>query len=77
MAVTITKHLEHVAQLEAQLYGSPYFDVAERTVALAKRALETEFVCLDAAEATEAATETAAETEKHVDVSHQKHSSGC
>jgi len=44
MAATILKQLEYVAQLEAQLYGSPYYDVAERTAALAKRALETELV---------------------------------
>jgi len=41
----IIKQLEYVAQLEAQLYGSPYYD--EHTVALAKRALETELVRLD------------------------------
>ena len=55
-AVTITKHLEYVAQLEAQLLGSPYYDVAERTAALAKRALETELVRLDEP-ATEPATD--------------------
>jgi len=46
-ALTITKHLEYVAQVEAELYGSPYYAVAERTAALAKRALETELVRLD------------------------------
>jgi len=46
-AVTITKHLEYVAELEAQLHGSPYYDVAEHTAALAKSALETELVRLD------------------------------
>jgi len=45
----IIKHLEYVAQLEAQLHGSPYCDVG--TAALAKRALETELVRLEAATA--------------------------
>jgi len=49
--------LEYVAELEAQLHGSPYYAVAERTVALAKRALETELVRLDeTAEATKTDT---------------------
>jgi len=52
----IIKHLEYVAQLDAQLHGSPYYAVAERTAALAKRALETELVRLD--EATTAETDT-------------------
>ena len=47
MASIITKHLEYVAQLEAQLYGSPYYAFAEHTAALAKRALETELVRLE------------------------------
>jgi len=48
----IIKHLEYVAELEAQLHGSPYYDVGVHTAALAKRALETELVQLDATEAT-------------------------
>jgi len=52
-----TKHLEYIAQLEAQLHGSPYSAVAERTAALAKRALETELVRLD-----ETGTENAEDT---------------
>jgi len=47
LAAIITKHFEYVAQLEAQLHGSPYYDFAVRTVALAKRALETDLVRLD------------------------------
>jgi len=58
MAATIFKHLEYVAQLEAQLYRSPYYDVAERTAALAKRELETELVRLDATETDTAETDT-------------------
>jgi len=55
----IIKHLEYVAQLEAQLHGSPYYEVAERTAALAKRALETELVRLDdTATKSEKATDT-------------------
>ena len=58
MATTITKHLEYIAELEAQLHGSPYYAVAENTVAIAKRVLETELVRLDETAETTLETDT-------------------